>query len=60
MLPSILIDENYSGPDYNGSFSVSEIKFLPGSYTVELTKSVISKFTHQTQNLSYFIAIDRS
>lgn len=56
---SVLIDENYDGPDYEGTFNVSEIKFLPGSYKVELTKSIISRFTHQTQDLSYYIAIKR-
>jgi hypothetical protein len=56
---SVLIDENYSGADYEGTFNVSEIKFLPGSYRVELTNTIISRFTHQTQNLSYYIAIKR-
>ena len=56
---SVLIDENYDGPDYEGTFNVSEIKFLPGSYKVELTKNIISRFTHQSQNLSYYIAIKR-
>jgi len=54
---SVLIDENYSGPDYEGTFNVSEIKFLPGSYKVELTNSIISRFTHQTQSICYYIAI---
>lgn len=57
---SIVIDENYSGPDYMGNLEISDVKFLPGSYTVELTSTVISKFTHQAQNLSYYVAIDRS
>jgi len=56
---SILLDENYTGSDYEGTFNVSEIKFLPGSYRVELTNTIISRFTHQTQNLSYYIAIKR-
>ena len=56
---SVVIDDNYDGPDYEVSFNVSEIKFLPGSYKVELTATVISKFTHQTQPLSYYIAINR-
>jgi len=56
---SVLIDEEYDGPDYEGTFNVSEIKFLPGSYTVELTKTIISKFTHTSQDISYYIAINR-
>lgn len=56
---SVVIDENYSGPNYEGKFNVSEIKFLPGSYKVELTSTIISKFTHQSQPISYYIAINR-
>lgn len=56
---SVVIEENYTGPTYEGSFNVSEIKFLPGSYKVELTSTVISKFTHLSQPISYYIAINR-
>jgi len=55
----IVLDDNYGGPDFEGTINVSEIKFIPGSYTVELTDTIISKFTHKTLNLSYFIAIKR-
>lgn len=55
----IVVDENYSGPDYDGELKVSELKFLPGSYTVDLTRTVIARFTHKTQNLSYYIATSK-
>lgn len=55
----IVIDENYSGNDFEGTLDVSEIKFIPGSYTVELTDTVISKFTHNSIDISYFIAMKR-
>lgn len=55
----IVLDDNYSGPDFEGTINVSEIKFIPGSYTVELTDTIISKFTHKTLDLSYFVAIKR-
>ena len=55
----IVLDENYSGPDFQGTINVSEIKFIPGSYTVELTDTVISKFTHKNLDLSYYVAIKR-
>lgn len=55
----IILDENYNGPVFEGTINVSEIKFIPGSYTVELTDTIISKFTHKTLDLSYYIAIKR-
>lgn len=56
---SVVIDENYTGSDYEGTINVAEIKFLPGSYKVELSNSIISRFTHDTQPISYYIAIKR-
>jgi hypothetical protein len=55
----IAIDENYTGKDFEGTINVAEIKFIPGSYTVELTDTIISKFTHKSLDLSYYIAIKR-
>ena len=55
----IVIDENYTGMDFEGTINVSEMKFIPGSYTVELTDTVVSKFTHKSLDLSYYIAIKR-
>jgi len=55
----IVLDENYNGDDFEGTLNVSEIKFIPGSYTVELTDTIISKFKHKTLDLSYYIAIKR-
>lgn len=56
---SVTVNEDYSGPDYVGSLDVSDIKFLPGSYKVELSKGIVSRFKHNTQDLSYYIAIKR-
>lgn len=56
---SVVVMEDYSGPDYSGTFKVSEIKFLPGSYKVELTSSIISRFSHKSQDLVYYIAINK-
>ena len=56
---SVTVDDNYSGPNYEGTFNVSEIKFLPGSYKVHITNTVISKFVHESGTISYYIAIKR-
>lgn len=55
----VVVDENYNGPDFDGSFKVSDIKILSGSYKIELTNTVICKMTHSTTNLVYYIAINR-
>jgi len=55
----IVIDENYTGKDFEGTVNVSEMKFIPGSYSVELTDTIISKFIHKSLDLSYYIAIKR-
>lgn len=55
----IVISENYSGGEFDGVIDVSEIKFIPGSYTVHLTDSYISKFTHKSLDLSYYLAIKK-
>lgn len=57
---TLVIEEKYKGPDYKGRINVSDIKFLPGSYRVELSNTIISKFTHNNDNLSYYIGINRS
>lgn len=55
----LVINENYSGPDYDGTLKVSDIKFLPGSYKVDLTNTIVSRFTHTATNLVYYISINR-
>lgn len=57
---AITVDENYDGPDYDGTFKVSEMKFMPGSYRVDLTDTLVSRFVHKSQDLLYYIAINRT
>ena len=57
---SLLIDENYSGPDYEGKLNISDLKLMPGSYTVTPTDTIIAKFSHESNSLFYYIAVDRS
>jgi hypothetical protein len=55
----IEIETDQINKDFEGMINVSEIKFIPGSYTVELTDSIISRFTHKSLDLAYFIAIKK-
>ena len=43
---------------FSVSFKVETLKLIPGDYTVEISKNIVSRFTHKTENLKYFIAMD--
>jgi CRISPR/Cas system-associated protein Csx1 len=55
----IIVEENYDGPNYEGQITIGEIKFLSGSYNVDVTDTVVSRFTHTSQDITYFIAINK-
>lgn len=56
---ALVIDEDYSGPDYEGMIKVSEIKMLMGTYKVDITDTIISRFTNTSCDLVYYIAINK-
>ena len=55
----IEIETDNINKELDVTINVSEIKFIPGSYTVSLTDGIASKFTHKTFDLSYYIAVKR-
>jgi hypothetical protein len=55
----LVVEENYSGPDYEGMLKVADAKMLPGSYKVEITDTIVSRFTNQSINLVYYISISK-
>jgi hypothetical protein len=42
------------------SINIDNLKLLPGDYTVEVSSKLISKFTHTSQDLSYWIALEKN
>ncbi|BCU93630.1 MAG: hypothetical protein CM15mV2_2590 [uncultured marine virus] len=42
----------------NFNFRVENIKLLPGSYDVEISKQLLAKFTNSDYNLDYYIALE--
>jgi hypothetical protein len=55
----LVIDEDYSGPDFRGMIKVSDLKFVPGDYKVDMTNTIIARFTHTSNNLVYYTAINK-
>ncbi len=40
------------------NFKIENIKLIPGSYDVQISKRLLSKFTNSQYNLDYFIALE--
>ena len=40
------------------NFKIENIKLIPGSYNVQISKKLLSKFTNSQYNLDYFIALE--
>lgn len=53
---SIIVGETESRFSFN--FKVENIKILPGSYTVSISKKLLSKFVNSDKNLTYWIALE--
>jgi len=41
------------------SFKIEKLKLMPGNYNVEISKKMISRFTHDTLSLVYFVAVEQ-
>ena len=40
------------------NFKIENIKLIPGSYEVVISKKLLAQFTNSTYNLKYFIALE--
>ena len=54
--------EQSTSGDFTGSYSldvkIENIRLLPGDYTVKVSKQLISEWTNQTTDLTYYIALE--
>ena len=55
-LGNIIVGENDAKFSFN--FKVENIKILPGSYQVSISKKLLSKFVNEDKNLTYWIALE--
>jgi gp45 sliding clamp, C terminal len=44
---------------FQAVFKVENLKILPGAYKVEISSSGVSKFTNESKNVTYWIAIEK-
>jgi hypothetical protein len=58
---SIDIDGEFDdGAVFNFILSTNNLKILPGDYTVEISKKLISQFSHTSLDVKYWIALEKT
>ena len=57
---SIDIAGSYESDDFKFIFQIANLKFMPGDYDVVLSKRLIAHFTHTTQPLEYWVAMEKT
>jgi len=55
---SIGVGEYQRDNSFEMFFKIENLKLLPGDYDVDICEKVVSKFTHQSMNLNYWIALE--
>ena len=57
---SIDVDGRSNVDKYRLIYNISNLKFLPGTYQVDISSKLISKFTNSNENLCYWIALEKN
>lgn len=57
---SIDVDGKSNVDNYNFVFNISNLKVLPGTYTVNISSKLISEFVNNNNNLKYWIALEKN
>jgi hypothetical protein len=53
---SLNVGETDKAFEFN--FKIENIKLIPGSYNVAISKQLLAKFTNSNYNLDYYIALE--
>jgi len=46
--------------EFSYSLDMANLRLLPGDYMVSLTDTVVSRFSHNTMSLNYYIAVEKN
>jgi len=55
---SIAVGENPTDTDFEFYLKIENLKLLAGDYDVDICKSVVTKFTHTSKDIFYYIALE--
>ena len=55
---TVTVGENEIGSDFTFYLKIENLKLFPGDYAVSVCESSVSKFEHNTEDLTYYIALE--
>ena len=55
---SFSVDKGTTSESFDFYFKVENLKFMPGSYDVELCESKVAMFSHKNADLKYYVALE--
>ena len=55
---NFVLEMGPTNKDFDFRFKVENLKLYPGGYNVEIAESSVAKFTHDSLDLKYFIALE--
>ncbi len=44
--------------EFSFNFKIENIKILPGTYKVDISEKLLSRFVNESHNLTYYIALE--
>lgn len=57
---SIDLNGTYESENFSLVLSIANLKIIPGTYNVGLSSKLMSRFTHTEQDVTYWIALEKS
>jgi hypothetical protein len=56
----VLADTTSNTAEFDLQFLIGNLKVIPGDYTVEISSKLISHWTHATEPVEYYIALEKT
>jgi hypothetical protein len=57
---SITVDGGYNNESFKFIINIANLKMVQGTYNVKISKKLISQFTSEDSNITYWIALEKS
>ena len=54
------VDGEYNSDDFNFILNINNLRMIAGDYNVRLASNLVSQFTNTSENLRYWVALEKT